>query len=84
MTQPPLGITFREGTRSIAVHTQVRLPQHWKKDVKEGLDQDMRLGNIEQVPAATPTIWLIRMVVAPKSDESHAGWLPCRWPTTPP
>ena len=52
----------------MAVHMPVSIPHYWKVEVKAGLDQDVKLGIIEQVLAGTPTTWLSRMVVAPKKD----------------
>ena len=66
MTGKPLDIVFMEGAVPVAVHTPVSVPHHWKAEVKAGLDKDVDLGIIEQVPAGTPTTWLSRMVVAPK------------------
>ena len=70
LTGPPLDITFKEGAEPVAVHTPIAVAYHWKKEVKENLDRDVRLGVIEQVPAGTPTTWCSRMVVAPKP---HTG-----------
>ena len=67
MTGKPLDIVFVEVAVPVAVHTPVSIPHHWKVEVKAGLDQDVQLGIIEQVPAGTPTMWLSRMVVAPKN-----------------
>ena len=73
MTGKPLDIVFVEVAVPVAVHTPVSIPHHWKAEVKAGLDQDVQLGIIEQVPAGTPTTWLSRMVVAPKNRGPTEG-----------
>ena len=45
-------------------------PLHWRDEVKEQLDQDVRLGILEKVPVRTPVKWLHRMHVVAKEN----GW----------
>ena len=52
------------------VHIPIPVAYHWKREVKENLNRDIRLGMIESLPAGTPTTWCSRMVVAPKP---HTG-----------
>ena len=70
MTGAPLDIQFKADTSPTAVHTPIPVPHHWKRQVKAGLDQDVRLGIIEPVPQGNPTRWCSRMVVAAKKDGS--------------
>ena len=70
MTGAPLDIQFKTDVTPSAVHTPIPVPHHWKRQVKAGLDQDVRLGIIEPVPQGTPTRWCSRMVVAAKKDGS--------------
>ncbi len=51
-----------------AHHTPIPVPLHWQSGVKEGLDRDVRLGVIEQVPIGDPVTWCHRMVICPKKD----------------
>ena len=68
MTGEPLKIAFKEGVTPTAVHTPIPTPHHFFKEVKEGLNADIALGVIEQVPQGVPTTWCSRMVVAQKKD----------------
>ena len=70
MTGPEMEIRTHEGTTPVAVHSPIPVPHHWKRQVKEGLDADCRLGVIEPVPANTPTTWCSRMVVVTIPDGS--------------
>ena len=70
MTGPPVDIHFLPDVTPQAVHTPIPVPFHWKQQVKDGLDQDVRLGIIEPVPQGTPTRWCSRMVVTAKKDGS--------------
>ena len=54
--------------RPVAHHTPIPVPIHWKEDVKAGLDRDVRLGVIEQVPVGEPVTWCHRMVVCAKKS----------------
>ena len=68
MSGEPMDILFKEGAIPYAVHTPIKVPIHWEKEVKEGLDQDVRLGIIEKVPPGTPVTWCSRMVTAAKKN----------------
>ena len=70
MTGADVEVTFNNGTVPSAVHTPIPIPHHWKKQVKEDLDRDVRLGIIEPVPQGSVTTWCSRMVVTAKKDES--------------
>lgn len=50
------------------VYTPITVPHHWKKRVKQDLDQNIVLGIIEWVPTGTPTTWYSRMVITSKTD----------------
>ena len=49
-----------------ACHTPATVPHHWKAEVKRQLDEDVREGVIESVPAGEATVWCARMVVVSK------------------
>ena len=68
MSGAPMRIMFKKNTFPHAVHTPIRVPIHWKDQVKNDIDQDVRLGIIEEVPQGVPTTWCTRMVVQAKKN----------------
>ena len=46
----------------------VPVPLHWQDQVKAGLDQDVKLGVLEQVPIGEPVTWCHRMDVCAKPN----------------
>ena len=48
-------LVFKDRVEPHTIYTPVSVPHHWKHGVNEGLDQDVRLGIIEPVPAGTLT-----------------------------
>ena len=62
----PMRLMVDPDAEPVASHKPIPVPLHWQKDVKEGLDQDVRLGVIEPVPVGTPVTWCHRMVVCAK------------------
>ena len=42
------------GAEPVVHHTPIPVPLHWQEDVKAGLDQDVSLGMLEQVPVGEP------------------------------
>ena len=68
MKGAPVTASFKEGSLPHAVHTPIPVPHHWKKQVKEDIDRDVRLGIIEPVPQGTQTTWCSRMIITPKKD----------------
>jgi len=46
----------------VAHNKPVPKPLHWREAVKQGLDQDVRLGVIEPVPVGEPVTWCHRTV----------------------
>ena len=53
-----------------AQHSPIPVPLHWQEEVKAGLDRDVRLGVIEQVPVGDPVTWCHRMVICVKKNGS--------------
>ena len=47
-----------------------RHPHTWQDEVKAGLDRDVHLGVLEQVPLGTPDTWCHRMVICTKKNGS--------------
>ena len=68
MNVPPMRLMVDPDADPIASHMPIPVPLHWQAEVKAGLDQDVRLGVIEQVPVGTPITWCHRMVVCAKKS----------------
>lgn len=68
MEGPPLRLMVDSDVQPVAHHKPIPVPIHWQDDVKAGLDQDCRLGVIEEVPPSTPVTWCHRMVISPKKN----------------
>ena len=49
-------------------HRAIPVPFNWQQDVKQGLDQDVRLGVIEPVPVGSKVTWCHHMVICPKKN----------------
>ncbi|KAJ8369166.1 hypothetical protein SKAU_G00091940 [Synaphobranchus kaupii] len=68
MTGPPLRLMLNEDATPVACHTPIPVAIHWQDEVKAGLDQDVRLGVLEEVPIGTPVTWCHRMVICAKKS----------------
>ena len=68
MDCPPMKLMVDPDAKPIAHHTPVPVPLHWRDSVKEGLDQDVRLGVLEVVPIGDPVTWCHRMVICAKKN----------------
>ena len=68
MKGPEMRLMVDQEASPVACHTPIPVPLHWQKEVKAGLDQDVRLGVLEQVPIGTPVTWCHRMVVCAKKS----------------
>ncbi|MEL6802297.1 MAG: reverse transcriptase domain-containing protein, partial [Bacteroidota bacterium] len=68
MHGPPLRLMIDPQATPVAHHTPIPVPLHWMEQVKEGLDQDVRLGVLKPVPVGEPVTWCHRMVVCAKKD----------------
>jgi len=68
MTGPPLRLMLSEDATPVAYHTPISVAIHWQDEVKAGLDQDVRLGVLEEVPVGTPVTWCHRMVICAKKN----------------
>ena len=60
---PPMQLMVNPEAEPTAVHTPIRVPIHWREAVKDGLDQDVRLGVFELVPIGKHVTWCYRMIV---------------------
>ena len=68
MSGEKLRLHIDDNAVPVAYHRPIPVPLHWQEDVKEGLDQDVRLGVIEPVPVGEPVTWCHRMVICPKKN----------------
>jgi hypothetical protein len=68
MSGPPLRLMIEDSATPVAHHTPIKVPIHWTEAVKEGLDQDVRLGVIQPVPVGDPVTWCHQMVVCAKKN----------------
>ena len=68
MEGPPLHLNVDPNAEPVAFHTPIPVPLHWQEQVKAGLDQDVRLGVLEEVPVGEPVTWCHRMVVCAKKN----------------
>ena len=66
MSGPPMRLMIDPNADPVAFHTPIPIPLHWQDEVKASLDQDVRLGVLEPVPAGTPVTWCHRMVICAK------------------
>ena len=68
MEGKPLRMAIEEAAVPVAYNRPIPVPFHWDKDVKDGLDQDVRLGVVEPVPVGDHSDWCHRMVICPKKN----------------
>lgn len=68
MSGPPLRLMLNEDATPVSYHTPIPVALHWQDEVKAGLDQDVRLGVLEEVPVGTPVTWCHRMVICAKKN----------------
>ena len=65
---PPMQVFIDPDATPTTVHTPAVVPIHWREDVKEQLDKDVRLGVIEKVPPNSPVTWCHRAFWTAKTD----------------
>lgn len=69
MRGPPMRLIVAPDAKApVAHHSPAPFPIHWQEEVKAGLDQDVRLGDIEPVPIGEPVTWCHRMVICAKKN----------------
>lgn len=68
MEGPPMNLKIDPEAKPFAHHTPIPVPLHWQDGVKNGLDEDVRLGVIEPVPIGEPVTWCHRMVICAKKN----------------
>ena len=67
---PPLKLHVDENAKPFAIHKARPVPLHWQQEVKAGLERDVALGVLEQVPMGEPTDWCAPMTIAAKKNGS--------------
>ena len=68
MTGSPLQLHMDPQATPVACHKVVPVPLHWREQVKNDLERDVRIGVLEKVPDNTPVTWQSRMVITAKAD----------------
>lgn len=68
MTGPPMHLMVDPDAIPVAYHTPYQTPLHFQDEIKAGLDRDVRIGVLGEVPSGTPTTWCHRMVSCAKRD----------------
>ena len=66
MTGQELKLAIKPGATPTSHTIPHRVPLHWRDKVKEGIDRDIKMGIIEELPPDTPAIWCHKMVVTSK------------------
>ena len=68
MSREPLCLFINESAKPSAVHVLSPVPIHFRKELKAGLNRDVRLGVLERVPTNTSVTYCSRMVIATKPN----------------
>ena len=68
MHTTPHKIHLQPGAVPHVRHTPIPVSKHWEAEVKAQLDEDVRRGVLEKVPAGEPSVWCAQMVVVPKAN----------------
>ena len=66
MSGPPVKLAIKPEAELVCHTKPFKVPLHWKQQVKEGMERDVRLGIIEKLPPNTPAVCCHRMVVTSK------------------
>ena len=70
MTGEPLQLFVDDSVKPTAIHVPSPAPIHQRKEAKEQIDRDIRLGVIKTVKVNTPVTWCARCVWVTKGDRS--------------
>ena len=63
MSGAPVKLAIKPEAELVCHTKPFKVPLHWKQQVKEGMERDVRLGIIEKLPPNTPAVCCHRMVV---------------------
>ena len=70
MEGPPVKILIDQNAEPVRYDTPATIPLHWMDDIKQKLEEDVKLGVLEQEPLGEKPSWCFRMVLARKPDGS--------------
>ena len=71
MDTQPAHIHLKPDATPHATHVPIPIPHHWKNEIKESIEADVKKGIIEPVPIGEPVAWCAQMVVIPKKMEDQ-------------
>ena len=70
MPGKPQSFHLTENAIPYSANSPIPIPHHWKEEVKQQLDKDVKLGILCKAPLGEPTEWCMRMVTVPKSQDA--------------
>ena len=70
MSRKPQSFHITENAIPYSANSPIPIPHHWKEEVKQQLDKDVKLGILRKAPLGEPTEWYMKMVTVPKKDGS--------------
>ena len=70
MTGKPHKIHLAKEAIPYVAYTPIPIPHYWKGEVKKQLDEDVRLGILQEAPVGESSDWCMRMVTVAKKDGS--------------
>ena len=65
---PPIKLHVDPKAQPVAIHKPRPVPIHWRDQVQDELERDVRIGVLELVPIGEPTDWCSPMVICPKTN----------------
>ena len=65
---PPIKLHIDPEAKPVAVHKARPVPIHWRDQVQQELERDVRIGVLERVLIGEPTDWCSPMVICPKTN----------------
>ena len=68
MSGPPQTLHLKENAIPYAATTPIPIPHHWKKKVKQQLDDDVSAGVLQKAPIGVVNEWCMRMVTVRKKN----------------
>ena len=78
MDTQPAHIHLKPDATPHTTHVPIPIPHHWKNEIKESIEADVKKGIIEPVPIGELVAWCAQMVVIPKKMEDQGILLICR------
>ena len=65
---PPMKIHTNENAARIYCRKPMKVPLHFREEVRAGLEADVKKGVLERVPVGEKDTWCSRMVIQPKKN----------------